>query len=60
MVNLLKSVNAQAPRLALATGVTRVYLQIIGNKANYGCLQRDAGTELSVFVSPMRFGSGSR
>jgi hypothetical protein len=35
------------------------HLQIIGNTANYGCLQRDTGTELSVFVSPMRFGSGS-
>src|ERR1700722_15203124 len=36
------------------------HLQIVGNTANYPGLQRDTGTELSVFVSPMRFGSGSR
>jgi len=28
------------------------HLQIIGNKANYGSLQRDTGTGLSVLLVP--------
>jgi hypothetical protein len=35
-------------------------LQINAFEAKNRRLQRDTGTELSVFVSPMRFGSGSR
>jgi hypothetical protein len=31
---------------------TRQNLQIIGNKANYGGLQRDTGTGLSVLLVP--------